>query len=87
MEWRRFELITNDVDQIARFENVLEEKHLTRQDLALILFSLRVRPGFNPSDFGIQRRKGKRVVALRKPYQRQYTLVDLDGFLDILKEV
>lgn len=53
MEWRRFQLITEDQDQIRKLERLLEEKALTRQELALILFSLRVRPGMTPQDFGM----------------------------------
>lgn len=54
MEWRRFQLITEDQDQIRKLERLLAEKALTRQELALILFSLRVRPGMTPQDFGMK---------------------------------
>lgn len=51
--WRRFELITQSVTEEEDLEKVLREKNLSRQDLAVILFGLRVRPGFVRSDFGI----------------------------------
>lgn len=51
--WRRFELTTENEEEEKELERVLEEKHLSRKDLAVILFGLRVRPGFQRSDFGI----------------------------------
>lgn len=53
MEWRRFELLTDDPEEVKEFESLCKAKGLTRADLARILFSLRVRPGFQKSDFGI----------------------------------
>lgn len=52
-EWQRFEQITQNTDEEKELERVLNEKNLSRQDLAIILFGLRVRPGFSRSDFGI----------------------------------
>ncbi len=52
-EWRRFEVITEDDKQVAQLEALLESKQITRRELALILFSLRVRSGFRPADFDI----------------------------------
>lgn len=53
MEWRRFELLTGNKAEEERLERLLAEKNLSRQDLAVILFGLRVRPGFEKEDFGI----------------------------------
>lgn len=53
MEWRRFELLTETKAEEERLERVLTEHDLSRQDLAVILFGLRVRPGFLKEDFGI----------------------------------
>lgn len=52
-EWRRFELLTEDRDEIDRFTELCKQKNLSREDLARILFTLRVRPGFGREDFGI----------------------------------
>lgn len=52
-EWRRFELLTENEAEENRLERLLAEKNLTRQDLAIILFSLRVRPEFGKKDFDI----------------------------------
>ena len=52
-ELRRFELLTDDKQEIAELERILKEKNITRQELAKILFTIRVRPGFQKSDFGI----------------------------------
>ncbi len=51
--WRRLELITQNETEEKELERILDEKHLSRQDLAIILFSLRVRPGYQRTDFGI----------------------------------
>lgn len=51
--WRRFELTTRCEKEKEDLERVLDEKHLSRQDLATILFGLRVRPEYQRSDFGI----------------------------------
>ncbi len=53
MEWRRFELLTDDKREIEELESLCKEKGLKREDLARILFNLRVRPEFQKSDFGI----------------------------------
>lgn len=53
MEWRRFELLTESEQERIRLEEVLRRSNLSRQDLAIILFGLRVRPGFGKADFGI----------------------------------
>lgn len=52
-EWWRFEDITENEAERSRMERVIEERCLSRQDLAIILFGLRVRPGFGKKDFGI----------------------------------
>ncbi len=52
-KWRRFELLTEDKEEIEQLESLCRTKGLSRQDLARILFSLRVRPEFQKSDFGI----------------------------------
>lgn len=51
--WRRFELIVQNNEEKEELERVLDEKHLSRKELAIILFSLRVRLGFSREDFGI----------------------------------
>lgn len=53
MVWRRLELTTDDETEKERLERLVKEKNLSRQDLAVILFGLRVRPGFGKKDFGI----------------------------------
>lgn len=53
MEWRRFELLTESDAERERLEKVLDERNLSRQDLATILFGLRVRPEFGKQHFGI----------------------------------
>lgn len=50
---RRFETLTEREDDLKELEHVIAGKGLTRRDLALILFFLRVRSGFDRSDFGI----------------------------------
>lgn len=52
-DWKRFELITQSGTETEELESVLSEKNLSRKELAIILFSIRVRPGFRRSDFGI----------------------------------
>lgn len=52
-ELRRFELKTDDPEEIEELDRVIEEKHLTRRDLGVILLYLGVRPGFGPECFGI----------------------------------
>ena len=51
-ELRRFELKTDDPEEIEELDRVIEEKHLTRRDLGVILLYLGVRPGFGPECFG-----------------------------------
>lgn len=53
VEWRRFELLTESEAERERLERTLEEHNLSRQDLAIILFGLRVRPEFGKEHFGI----------------------------------
>ena len=53
MEWRRFELTTESEAERERLERVLDEHRLSRRDLAVILFGLRVRPEFGKEHFGI----------------------------------
>ncbi len=53
MEWRRFELLTESEAERDRLEKLLEEHNLSRRDLAIILFGLRVRPEFGKENFGI----------------------------------
>lgn len=53
MNWRRFELTVKNKNDYDRLEQVIKEKKLSRNDLAVILFGLCVRPGFQRSDFDI----------------------------------
>lgn len=53
LKWRRLEVITDDVKEVEKLESLCSTKGLTRKDLARILFTLRVRPEFGKSDFGI----------------------------------
>lgn len=52
-QWRRFEVITDNDQELAKMEELLDRKKINRQELALILFCLRVRPEFSREDFGI----------------------------------
>lgn len=52
-ELRRFALTTQNETELEELERVLVEKRLSRQDLAIILFGLHVKPGIVRSDFGI----------------------------------
>nr|DAN81805.1 MAG TPA: hypothetical protein [Caudoviricetes sp.] len=53
-EWRRFELITEDEKMIAALDSLLDRKQLSREELAIILLSLRVRPGIGEEAFGTE---------------------------------
>lgn len=53
MKWHRFEPLVKNENDRERLEQVIKEKKLSRKDLAVILFGLRVRPGFQRSDFDI----------------------------------
>ena len=52
-KWRRFELVTDDRSQVEELNAVLDKVRLTRRELAVIVASLRVRPGFALKDFDI----------------------------------
>ncbi len=52
-EFRRFEILTENEVEKSRLERLIAEKSLSRQDLAVILFGLRVLPEFGKEDFGI----------------------------------
>lgn len=52
-ELRRFELKTDDPQDIEELDRVIEEKKLSRRDLGVILLYLGVQPGFGPECFGI----------------------------------
>ncbi len=52
-DWFRFELLTEGEDERVRLEETIAKHDLSRQDLAVILFGLRVRPEFGKKDFGI----------------------------------
>ena len=52
-KWRRFELMTDDRSQVEELNAVLDKARLTRRELAVIVASLRVRPGFGLKDFDI----------------------------------
>lgn len=54
MKWHRFEPVVKNENDREQLEQVIKEKKLSRKDLAVILFGLRVRPGFQRSDFDIQ---------------------------------
>lgn len=51
----RFELKTDDPEEIEELDRVIEEKRLTRNDLGIILLYLGVRPGIDRSAFDISR--------------------------------
>lgn len=53
MEWRRFELLTDDEKEIEKLESLCRTKGLNRDELARILFNLRVRPEYRKEDFDI----------------------------------
>ena len=53
MDYRRFELLTQDNAEKERLERVIKGHSLSRQDMAVILTGLRVRSGFGKEDFGI----------------------------------
>lgn len=53
-EWRRFELITEDEKMITALDSLLGRKRLSREELAIILLSLRVRPGIGEEAFGTE---------------------------------
>ena len=53
-EWSRFELITEDEERIAALDALLDQKQLSRWELAIILLSLRVRPGISEAAFGTE---------------------------------
>ena len=50
-KWRRFELTATDRAQIDELNAVLAKSCLTRRELAVIVASLRLRPGFTLDDF------------------------------------
>lgn len=50
-KWMRFELITDDAAQVKEFQDVMKRIKPTRRELAVIVASLRVRPGFSLEDF------------------------------------
>lgn len=52
-KWYRFEPLTEDPAELEKLNRMLFEKNISRRDLALILFNLRIRPGFGKKDFGI----------------------------------
>lgn len=52
-ELRRFELKTDDPQDIEELDRGIEEKKLSRRDLGVILLYLGVQPGFGPECFGI----------------------------------
>lgn len=49
--WMRFELITDDPEQIKQLNRILDRTDLSRYELAVIVASLRVRPEFSLKDF------------------------------------
>lgn len=50
-KWLRFELVATDRGQIEMLNVILDRVALTRHELAVIVASLRVRPGFSLDDF------------------------------------
>lgn len=52
---RRFELKTDDPEEIEELDRVIEERQLTRKDLGIILLYLGVRPGIDRLAFGIHK--------------------------------
>lgn len=53
MKWFRFELLTESEAERERLERILKKHKLSRRELAIILFGLRVRPEFGKEHFGI----------------------------------
>lgn len=53
-ELRRFELKTNDPEDIEKLDRVIEKKKLTRKDLGIILLFLGIRPGIDRLAFDIE---------------------------------
>ena len=51
--WRRFELVEKDPKLVSELYALLDRIDLSRRDLALIILSLRVRPGFDLQSFDI----------------------------------
>lgn len=50
-ESRRFEQVTEDAHVLEELDEILDRKKLTRRELAVILTTLRVRPGYSLEDF------------------------------------
>ena len=50
-KWRRFELTVTSKEQVDELNVVLENGNFTRRELALIVTSLQLRPGFSLDDF------------------------------------
>lgn len=53
-ELRRFELKTDNPEEIELLVQVIRKKELSRKDLGIILLYLGVRPGFGPEAFDIR---------------------------------
>ena len=53
MIWRRFELTTQNEQEKKELERILDEKNLSRKEIAGILLGLHVEPGFSRKAFGI----------------------------------
>lgn len=58
-ELKRFELKTNDPEEIEELDRVIDEKSLTRKDLGIILLYLGVRPGIDRLAFGIYKHSSR----------------------------
>ncbi len=54
-KWRRFELVTTDINQIYALHSILDRLKLSRYELAVILLSLRVRSEFDLEDFDMRK--------------------------------
>lgn len=50
-KWYRFELTATRPEQVYALNSILEKTKLSRYELAVIVASLRVRPGFSLEDF------------------------------------
>ena len=81
-KWRRFKLITEDRRQIEELNEILRRAKLTHKELAIIVATLRVRPGLSLEDFdgpvpaSRMPLEGHEVALVREPYERHYRLVE-----------
>lgn len=53
LDWRRFELQPSEKTKLTELEEIVRRHNLSRRELAVIILTLRVRPGFGLKDFDI----------------------------------